>query len=286
LDDGIECFTNGEFDASKNIFSRIIEKQQQDNIIPSDLDKLLSPYIYLSFLEINNNENSADKIKSIYFIHPDFNIEMHENAKNKHIKEFNKYKVKINNEKIKDIITQSNFIYICNNNCNNNRNNNGFWIGEKEISEKEWHIFSSSKMKTISENPIRNITWENASNFSILVKKRLCRREEWIQALQKGKGSSYATNSIIFINSNNNKRNPTSPSTINKGEMGTTGVYNLIGNVSEFITIQGEPGFIGLYWGEMVFNEDEIIYKIIKNKIYLEKKSSDEKIGVRLCHSY
>lgn len=287
LEDGINCFSNGDLIASKNIFSNIIKKQENNITSSIDLDEILKPYVYLAFISIENSEESIEKIKSIYFSHPNINIDKYEGISYKYMEKFNKAKdkLKINNEKVKDIITQSNFIYICINNCKNNRNNKGFWIGEKEVSEKLWYKFSSEKIDDINDSPIKNITWEESNNFSLMVKKRLCKREEWINAFQKGENTGYVKNSIIkFIG--NNRIIPASPSSINKGEVGTTGIYNLVGNVSEFITIQGEPSVIGLNWEEMIFNEDDIISKIIKDRVYLEKKSSKNTIGIRLCYSH
>lgn len=291
LNDGIECFENKKFKLSKNIFNKVIKNQQDDvSILISKLDKneYIKPYVYLAFLAINENKESESLIKSIYFFNSDLKIEEFPNVKEKYVKIFNesKNKLKTENEKVNDIITQSNFIYICYNRCKNNRNGNGFWIGETEVSNNLWSKLSSNKSENMNEYPIQDITWSEADDFSRIVKKRLCSRSEWITALDNGKNEKYKTASVIFIETNENKRAPVSAARVESGEVGTTGVLNLIGNVSEFITEKGKPNFIGLHWEEMIFDEKNIIPKIKKEKGIMEKEASAEYIGVRLCFSY
>jgi serine/threonine protein kinase len=264
IKEGIDCFKKNNPDGSKTIFNNIIK--QTNNY--KNFNQYIEAYLYLSLISIENNDNisATDYIKHIYFMDPKFNLNTYDISKKKYINIFNQSK---NTQRKEGDIETDSII-----NAKFIRVGNGFWIGEKEISQKQWHsIMLTEENVSDADHPIRETTWEKANDFSTKVKKRLCSVREWTTALKTIKESSY-NNAIIG-------ESGWSPSSINTGEKGSTGITNLIGNVMEFTINKNKPAYIGLYWNQMSDNLTIDDIKKSNKKASLKTKSFN--IGIRLC---
>lgn len=264
IKEGIDCFNKNIFDDSKIIFNNIIK--QTTNY--KNFNQYIKSYLYLALISIESNDNLSAKnhIKHLYFLDPEFNLDSYSLYDKKYIDIFNQVKnTPIKEGKVEtDPIINANFIRV----------SSGFWIGEKEISQQQWYnIMPTTESISDTDHPIRDITWEKANEFSIKVKKRLCSISEWTTALKTLSESSYS-NAIIG-------ESGWSPSSINTGEKGNTGITNLIGNIMEFTINKNKPAYIGLYWSQMT---DKLTIDDIKKsnkKASLKTKSFN--IGIRLC---
>ncbi len=269
IEDGVECFDNKSFDNASNIFSRIIENH-------SNISQYLKATMYLALISIEKNEDTLarQKIQHLYFMNSKFDLKSYNISNQKYYKIFNQVKniaTRSGDSEI-DPISKSKFIRVntCLPPCSD-----GFWIGEKEISQAQWYNMMPNKKDNDNKKaPIRDITWEHANQFAIKVKKRLCTTKEWLEALKSVKPSSY-DNAIIG-------QSGWSPSPVDQGEKGDTGITNLIGNIMEFTTQQNKPAYIGLYWSQMP--EGDLLEAVKKSNKKASLKTKSFNIGIRLCN--
>ncbi len=271
IEEGINCFNNKNLNQAKNIFNNVIK-----TIGYKDYDHYLKSTLYLALISIESKDNiSATKnIKHLYFLDPEFKLSSYsiDNKNYNKIFEQTKHKAREAGDKEFDHISHSSFIWVstCNPPCAN-----GFWIGEKEISQQQWYrIIPTEEDINDKEQPIRDITWEQANKFSKTVRKRLCSTHEWTEALKTVNTESYK-DAIIG-------QSGWSPSSVNTGEKGKTGIINLVGNIMEFTTNKNKPSYIGLYWSQMP--DGLMMDDIKKSSKKATVKTKSFNIGLRLCH--
>ena len=272
VEEGINCFNNKNFNQAKNIFDNVIK-----TVGYKDYDRYLESTLYLALISIENKDNSSatKNIKHLYFINPEFDLSSYPvNNKNYNII-FNQIKniEREAGDKEFDHISNSTFIRVST--CATSPCSDDFWIGEKEISQQQWYrVIPTKEDITDKEQPIRDITWEQANKFSKTVRKRLCSTHEWIEALKTVNVESYK-DAIIG-------QSGWSPSSIHIGEKGKTGIINLVGNIMEFTINKNKPSYIGLYWSQMP--DGLMMDDIKKSSKTATIKTKSFNIGLRLCY--
>ena len=130
------------------------------------------------------------------------------------------------------------------------------WIDEFEVTIKEYHEVTG-RLPQIPNGfgeryPIVNITYAEAEDYAKKVGKRLCTEEEWRAAAGDKLDFSRAV-----VGQTPGKSGRDVPQdrdyTLDRSEIG---VYNLLGNVSEWIAASNKtPQYIGASWDDTVTQE-------------------------------
>jgi formylglycine-generating enzyme len=157
---------------------------------------------------------------------------------------------------------------------------NSFLIGTKEVSQKEWKVFTDLTQREMpviplslqnEEFPIINITWQEAKNYcewlSEITKQKydLPTKEEWL--LARDKVNSLEGEAWIYENA---KRSLHETGTKEKN---TQGVYDLEGNAAEWVEDWYDKDLLMTDNLKEIFDENEDF----KNRIVCGCSFKDEK---------
>ncbi len=118
-------------------------------------------------------------------------------------------------------------------------------IGKYEVDKASYmKVMQPQKLQTLSDEerriPITNVSWKESREYAAKIGKRLCTKKEWINAFSYNKNGTIKS-AIIGKGINSN------PEPVNtEGDISDYEIYNLLGNVQEWINDNGDAATIGL----------------------------------------
>ncbi len=131
---------------------------------------------------------------------------------------------------------------------------NGFYIDKYEVTNKQYKSFIDAAAYSPpqtwengkyppgdDDHPVNNITWFDAHAYCVWAGKRLLKEEEWEKAARGPNGNRYPWGNEFDENKANINKGSTVPVGTYKTDKSYYGVYDMAGNVMEWVDAWYEP---------------------------------------------
>jgi serine/threonine-protein kinase len=169
-----------------------------------------------------------------------------------------------------------------------------FWIDKYEVSNAQYAEFvKATERKSPSgwngvhppsgkeDHPVVNIAYSDAEAYAAWAGKKLPTREQWLRAFRGDSNQLFPWGNEFYPDWANVRSNPqfpsTSPVTATPQDVSRFGVYNMLGNASEFL--RGSE----VYKGETMrvtngayFNDDGYFYGVGSMQVYFTLQKAEQ----------